>query len=86
MPLRTRQQDHSPVHRPTVIPSTTIYLLTLTLAHDDPVKPLPAPDILGNFMGVLNLPLGLVLIFASPLVLLAEYNPSGSKLFGERQS
>ena len=47
-PLRTPQQDHSPTHQPTVILSTATYLLTLTLAYDDQVEPLPAPDILGE--------------------------------------
>ena len=67
---------------------TTTYLLTLTLAHDDQVKPLPAPNFLGDFLGSLAVPLhrGLTLLFASLLVLLVGGNSNNSKVFGEQQS
>jgi len=58
MPLRTRQQDHAPTHQLTVIPSATTYLLTLTLAHDDQVKPPPPTTSSASFWD-LTLPLRL---------------------------
>jgi len=59
MPLRTRQQGHAPTHQPIGMPSTTTYFLTVNLTHDDQYKPLPAPDIFGDFQGPLTLPLRL---------------------------
>ena len=82
MPLRTPQQDHSPTHQPTVIPSTATYLLTLTLAYDDQVEPLPAPDVRGDLL--LFLRTGrLALIFTSLLFLPVEGNSNDSTVLGE---
>jgi len=81
-------KDHSLTHQPTVVPLTTIYLLTLTLAHDDQVKPLPAPTFLATFWDLLPFlcACGLAPLFASLLVLLVGGNSNNSKVFGEQQS
>jgi len=79
------QQDHSPTDQPTVITSTATYLLTLTLAYDDQVEPLPAPDILGDLLLFLRAS-SLALIFNSLLVLPVESNSNDSTVLGEQQS
>jgi len=85
MPLHTPQQDHSPTHQPTLIPSTVTYLLTLTLAYDDQVEPIPAPDILGDLSLFLRAS-SLALNFNSLLVLPVEGNSNDSTVIGGQQS
>ena len=60
-------------------------MLTLTLAHDDLVEPLPAPDILGDLLPFLRAG-GLALIFTSLPVLLVEDNSNDSTVLSEQQS
>jgi len=86
MPLRTREQDHSPTHHPTVIPSTTTYVLNLTLGHDEQVEPLLTFS--ATFWDLLPFlcACGLALIFTSLLVLLVEDSSNDSTVLGVQQS